>query len=103
MASIQPNPFRKLLILLSFSVQLLVSLMLADSGEIFVHKLPPEWHAWKAEHRKSYQTFDEEIWRHSVWQINMKLINKHNMENATHGFTLKMNHLGDLVRVCTYT
>ena len=102
MASIQLSPFRTLL-LLAFSVQLLMSLVLADSGEIFVHELPPEWHAWKAEHGKSYQTFDEEIWRHSVWQINMKLINKHNniMENAARGFTLKMNHLGDLVGVCT--
>lgn len=96
MAAVQLSPFRTLM-LLALSAQLLMSLIIADSGDVFVHELPPEWHAWKYEHGKSYGTFDEEMWRHAVWQTNMKLINKHNEEEESHGFTLKMNHLGDLV------
>ena len=76
--------------------------VLADSsGEIIVHELPHEWHVWKAEHRKSYQSLDEEIQRHAVWQNNMRMIQRHNVDSVIHGYTLKMNHLGDLVsHVC---
>ena len=71
---------------------------LADSsGEIIVHDLPHEWHTWKAEHGKLYHSPEEEVWRHTVWQNNMKMIQRHNAESMTHGYTLKMNHLGDLV------
>lgn len=83
--------------LLLLSVSLLLSVVAANSGEIFVHDLPPEWHVWKTEHGKSYKSFNEEIWRHTVWQKNRGLIDRHNADNATHGYTLKMNHLGDLV------
>lgn len=72
--------------------------VLADSsGEIVVHELPHEWHLWKVEHGKSYQSPGEEIWRHAVWQNNMRMIQKHNVDSVVHGYTLKMNHLGDLV------
>lgn len=72
--------------------------VLADSsGEIIVHELPREWHMWKAEHGKLYQSLEEEMWRHTVWLNNMKIIQRHNAESVTHGYTLKMNHLGDLV------
>ena len=75
--------------------------VLADSsGEIIVHELPHEWHMWKAEHGKMYQNLEEEIWRHTVWQNNMKMIHRHNAESMTRGYTLKMNHLGDLVSQC---
>ena len=52
---------------------------------------------WKAEHGKLYQSLEEELQRHTVWHNNMKMIERHNAESATHGYTLKMNHLGDLV------
>ena len=86
-------------VLLTVSVHPLLSLVTADSGEIFVHELPPEWHAWKEEHGKTYQSTNEEMWRHDVWKTNMEMIRTHNAEKEVHGYTLRMNHLGDLVRI----
>ena len=88
-----------LLVFLTVSVLPFLSLVAAESGEIFVHDLPPEWHAWKEEHGKSYLTLNEEMWRHTVWKTNMDMIRKHNAESEVHGYTLRMNHLGDLVRL----
>ena len=82
-------------LLLTLSTNLLT--VLANSGEIIVHEFPREWHLWKSEHGKVYHSQDEEMWRHTVWQSNMKFIQKHNADSLTHGYTLKMNHLGDLV------
>ena len=86
-------------VFLTVSVHPLLSLVMADSGEIFVHELPPEWHAWKEEHGKTYQSMNDEMRRHDVWKTNMEMIRRHNAEKEVHGYTLRMNHLGDLVRI----
>lgn len=52
---------------------------------------------WKSQHRKSYVSEREELFRHAVWQSNKKFIDAHNRFNQTFGFTLAMNELGDLV------
>ena len=100
--SIQPLMFSLLALTIALSTTPLTCTALADStshssGEIIVHELPHEWHMWKAEHGKLYQSLGEELQRHMVWHNNMKMIERHNAESATHGYTLKMNHLGDLV------
>jgi len=58
-----------------------------------------EWHAWKSEHGKSYESQKEELQRHIVWQANKKFIEAHNTFNKTLGYTLAMNHFGDMVSV----
>ena len=57
-----------------------------------------EWNLWKGQHEKSYGTQLEELERHLVWLSNKKYIEQHNANSDIFGFTLAMNHLGDLVR-----
>jgi cathepsin L len=77
---------------------------------------PEEWDLWKTEHGKSYESQREELDRHLVWLSNREYINAHNViwqanrkyveahNQNTHilGFTLKMNHFGDMVSVIKY-
>lgn len=56
-----------------------------------------EWNLWKGEHEKSYGSQLEELERHLVWLSNKKYIEQHNVNAHVLGFTLKMNHFGDLV------
>ena len=53
-----------------------------------------EWHSWKSTHQKSYKDHYEEKVRYSIYQDNLRRINEHNKQNS--GFTLGMNHFGDL-------
>ena len=71
----------------------LISLALAASR----FQLGEEWQLWKTEHGKNYQSHREELERHVVWQSNRKYIEAHNQNAHILGFTLKMNHFGDLV------
>ena len=59
---------------------------------------PEEWQLWKTEHGKSYGSQREELERHLVWLANREYINAHNENAHILGFTLAMNHLGDIVR-----
>ncbi|XP_051007075.1 testin-2-like [Acomys russatus] len=60
-------------------------------------RLDDEWHAWKAEHNRTY-TVNEERSRRVVWENNMKIIELHNQEylKGKHNFTMRMNAFGDL-------
>ena len=58
-----------------------------------------EWNLWKSEHKKSYRHRHEEVKRHAVWLANRNAIEEHNSRADVHEFTLKMNHLGDLVNI----
>ena len=60
-------------------------------------QLSQEWHQWKSEHGKSYLSEREELERHLIWQSNLKYIEAHNKNSHILGFSLKMNHFGDLV------
>ena len=59
---------------------------------------PEEWQLWKTEHGKSYESQREELDRYLVWLSNREYINAHNKNAHILGFTLAMNHLGDIVR-----
>ena len=58
-----------------------------------------EWQMWKSQHGKSYGSEREELERHLVWRANREYINGHNQNAHIFGFTLAMNHLGDIVSV----
>ena len=60
-----------------------------------------EWNMWKVEHGKSYGSEREELERHLNWLSSKAYIEAHNANSHIFGFTLKMNHLGDLVK-CLY-
>ena len=78
---------------LVYLILLLVQLGLSKPTLKF-HK---EWKVWKESHAKKYTSDKEEVHRHSVWLANRKLIEDHNKRADEKGFTLKMNHFGDMV------
>lgn len=58
---------------------------------------PREWHLWKAQHQKSYESTEHELSRHLVWLSNKKYIEEHNKHANVTGYGLEMNQFGDLV------
>ena len=78
------------------AVFLVCSVLAVVSGEV-QYQHPEEWQLWKTEHGKSYQSQREELDRHLVWLSNREYIDSHNANSHIFGFTLAMNHFGDLV------
>lgn len=64
----------------------------------FNSELLEEWELWKTQHGKSYVHRVEELERHLIWASNRKYIEEHNANADLLGYTLAMNHFGDLVR-----
>ena len=64
----------------------------------FNGELLEEWELWKTQHGKSYAHKVEELERHLIWVSNRKYIEEHNVNADLLGYTLAMNHFGDLVR-----
>lgn len=57
-----------------------------------------EWESWKGYYgNKSYKSQREEIEKHIVWLSNKEYIDQHNANTHIFGFTLTLNHLGDMV------
>ncbi len=86
-------------------MQRILLLTLFTLAVSFAHdpSLDESWEDWKTTFARSYEP-QEEILRRAVWEENLALIVKHNSEYSLgkHAFTLRMNHLGDLVRVTNY-
>lgn len=61
-----------------------------------------EWSNWKLKHAKTYTTSLDELERHVIWLSNKKFIDHHNANSHIFGFTLAMNHLGDVVSDIIY-
>ena len=66
------------------------------------YEFAAEWHTWKGDYGKSYLSELEELERHTVWLSNKKYIEEHNSRADAFGYTLAMNHLGDLVGISSY-
>ena len=86
----------KIGIVLSLAVLAILTVETAVKGAQFSYT--EEWHMWKSQHGKSYVSVREELERHFVWLANREYINAHNQNAHIFGFTLAMNHLGDIVR-----
>ena len=56
-----------------------------------------EWQLWKSDHGKKYDSQREELERHLVWLSNREYIQQHNVNAELFGFTLAVNHFGDMV------
>ena len=63
----------------------------------FKSELLEEWEKWKNQYGKSYGHSVEELERHLIWASNKKYIEEHNTNADVFGYTLAMNHFGDLV------
>ncbi len=56
-----------------------------------------QWGAWKQQFGKSYRSEDEELERYDIWLDNLLYIENHNLNASQHGYSLRMNSLGDMV------
>ena len=63
------------------------------------YQLEQEWKVWKILHGRTYQSELEELERHLIWLSNVEYVNRHNEHAEFFGFTLAMNHFGDMVNV----
>ena len=63
-----------------------------------VYEFVEEWELWKDSHGKGYRSELVELEKHLVWLSNKKYIEQHNANSHIFGFTLAMNHFGDMVR-----
>ena len=78
------------------SALIICSVLAVASCEVqYQHR--EEWQLWKGEHGKSYESQREELERHLVWLSNREYINAHNKNAHIFGFTLEINHFGDIV------
>lgn len=68
-----------------------------------VYEAVQEWEVWKATHSKRYDSMLEELEKHIVWHSNRAFIDQHNMNTklGVYSYLVKLNHLGDLVRLGT--
>jgi len=56
-----------------------------------------EWELFKMTHKKNYENEIEERFRMKIYLENRQKIAKHNKDGDKHGYTLAMNHFGDLL------
>lgn len=61
-------------------------------------KLVDEWNNWKSFHGKDYVSEKQELEKHITWLSNKEYIDQHNANAHIYGFTLGLNHMGDMVR-----
>ena len=69
----------------------------ASVDDVPKFQLVEEWKLWKSQHGKSYDSTKEELEKHITWLSNKEYIDQHNANSDVFGFTLAMNHLGDMV------
>ena len=82
---------------LGFTLALLAVLAVKTAAAAVQFSYAEEWQMWKTQHGKSYGSVREELERHLVWLANREYINAHNQNSHIFGFTLAINHLGDIV------
>jgi len=79
-------------------VHLTVSLVVALCCSVALSDLlikDSTWQAWKLFHNKKYESVDEESLRYTIWNENLKIIQRHNADKQS-SFSMQMNHLGDM-------
>jgi cathepsin L len=68
------------------------------SAPTFDTTLDAPWALYKRTYEKQYASYAEEITRRSIWEANIAIIRKHNLEAdlGLHTYTLGMNKYGDM-------
>ncbi|XP_034466253.1 cathepsin S, ortholog2, tandem duplicate 1 isoform X1 [Hippoglossus hippoglossus] len=76
---------------------LLVSLCV-QAAAMLDGRLDVHWELWKKTQGKTYPDEVEDVRRRELWEENLMLITKHNLEASMglHTYDLSMNHMGDL-------
>ncbi|CAF1297507.1 unnamed protein product [Adineta steineri] len=64
----------------------------------FNNQLDDSWSLFKRVFEKEYSSNEEEINRRHIWEENLAMIQKHNLESdiGMHKYTLEMNQFGDM-------
>ncbi|KAG7279975.1 hypothetical protein CRUP_025227 [Coryphaenoides rupestris] len=77
---------------------LLLTVLCGYAAAIIGPELDQHWELWKKMHNKVYSDNIEEFGRRRIWEVNLDMINVHNLEATLgmHTYELAMNHLGDL-------
>ncbi|KAJ3608766.1 hypothetical protein NHX12_023296 [Muraenolepis orangiensis] len=77
---------------------LLIAALCAYAAAVISPELDQHWELWKKMHNKVYSAQIEELGRRRIWEVNLDMINVHNLEATLgmHTYELAMNHLGDL-------
>lgn len=83
-----------------FRFTVLACLLVLAVGAPFDQGLNNDWQLFKSVHEKEYESWGEEQFRRGVWEKNLDIIKRHNLEASlgVHTYTLGMNKYGDLVR-----
>ena len=68
-----------------------------------INKLNGAWTLWKIQHSRQYETYEDELKRFTVWMDNLAYIEEHNHHQEKLGYTLGMNHFGDIVSIVIST
>ena len=79
-----------------------ISVSFADALKDPKYQFKNEWNMWKNVHGKSYQSEKEDLENHIVWLSNKEYIDQHNKNADIFGFTLALNHLGDMVKYLAF-
>ncbi|XP_035285349.1 cathepsin L1-like [Anguilla anguilla] len=58
-----------------------------------------QWKDWKDHYNKEYGSQGEELQRRQIWEKNLRMVEKHNMDasHGLHSFTMGLNHLSDMM------
>ena len=85
---------RLLFLTLAFALVALAS-PISDNARLDEH-----WEMWKSFYGKEYEINQLEERRRAIWEDNLNMINRHNLEYSMgmHTYTMAMNRFGDLVR-----
>lgn len=82
------------------SLFITVTVFLPFCSGLRTPSLDQGWKLFKNRHGKQYSAVDEEV-RRTIWEENVRMIQKHNLEAdlGLHTFTMKVNQFADIVRV----
>ena len=85
-----------------FLALVLVSIQCLTKASPLSFAVQEEWEAWKQLHSREYPSLELETKKQTVWLTNREYINEHNNRALEFGYTLKMNHFGDMVIIIVY-
>ena len=74
-------------------------LLAALLGVSVAFQFTEEWELWKKQFDKNYESDEEELSRHIIWESNRLYVENHNANADKYGYTLKMNEFADIVSI----
>ncbi|KAI1902309.1 hypothetical protein AGOR_G00043440 [Albula goreensis] len=81
------------------SLFLLVLGIAGHASSDFDVTLSGQWEQWKNFHNKEYDSQEQEGQRRLIWEKNLRMVERHNLESSLglHSYTMGLNHLSDMM------